>query len=67
MDIIESLCESCSWYDGSSCIHEMLENFPFKERKKKCKYYEIYDSREDDFYPEEEQDDFDLGDPEGMD
>lgn len=52
IEIKEVLCESCTWYDGSSCLHEALEQFPFKERQKKCKYYEEYDSREDDYAAE---------------
>ena len=66
---LENLCEDCNcdWYDGSGCCHPKFEHFPWKPRKKKCKYYVVHDNREDEFYPEEEQDDFDPGDPEGID
>jgi hypothetical protein len=52
--IQENLCEDCNcdWYDGCGCCHPKFERFPFKPRKKKCRYYVEYDNREDDYAAE---------------
>lgn len=52
--IQENLCEdrNCDWYDGCGCCHPKFERFPFKPRKKKCKYYVEHDNREDDYESE---------------
>jgi hypothetical protein len=33
------LCAGCGWFDDSKCDHPKRRKFPFRPRKRSCKYY----------------------------